>query len=49
MDSLAAVGTRIFDFYFFVCIAVDQQQEIDRSPNVEGFVTFDRNGMEVMA
>ncbi len=37
------------DLRVFVVVAVDQQQEVDRSPYVEGSLPFDPHGMEVVA
>ncbi len=50
-DPVAAMRAGIFDrkALVSVLVAVDQQQEVDSSPNVEGFFAFDRYRVEVVA
>ncbi len=51
VDRQNAVRARIFDGnpLVLVVVAVDQQQEVDRSPYVEGFLSFDPHRMEIVA
>lgn len=50
-DPIAAVGAGVKDgeLLVVVFVAVDQQQEVDCSPQVEGLFPFDLHGVEVVA
>ena len=49
-DWQVAFGAGVFEgeTLVFVIIAVDQQQEVDRSPNIEGLFAFDVHRVEVV-
>ena len=47
MDTVGAVGTGVFQLdAVFAVLAVDQQQEVDRSRYAEAFIAVQRHGME---
>jgi len=50
MNLFAAMSAGVFDRNFFVAVffAVDQQQEIYRSPHVKRLFSDNGNGMEVV-